>query len=105
MNKIRGLRDHAEFGQVLAQAGADLVVHGHEHQDLSEVLAGPQGDIPVRGIASGTYEHNKPDRTARYRIFEIRHGKIVSDFVRVWSRTEGRFDVESPGTERHESAI
>lgn len=90
-SKVRGLRDHAGFAQVIANAGADLVVHGHEHQDLHELLPGPTGDIPVRGIASGTYEHNRPDRTARYRIFEIANGKIASDSVRVWSRTEGRF--------------
>jgi 3',5'-cyclic AMP phosphodiesterase CpdA len=90
-NKIRGLRDHEGFAQVIATAGADLVVHGHEHQDLSEMLTGPHGDVPVRGIASGTYEHNRPDRTARYRIFEIANGKIARDSVRVWSRSEGRF--------------
>jgi len=91
-NKIRGLRDHAAFAQVISEVGADLIVHGHEHQDLHEMLAGPDGPIPVRGIASGTYHHNKPDRTARYRIFEIERGKIVSDYVRVWSRETGRFE-------------
>jgi 3',5'-cyclic AMP phosphodiesterase CpdA len=90
-NKIRGLRDHEGFAQVIATAGADLVVHGHEHQDLSEMLPGPHAEVPVRGIASGTYEHNRPDRTARYRIFEIANGKIARDSVRVWSRSEGRF--------------
>lgn len=91
-NKIRGLRDHGAFAQVIGEVGADLIVHGHEHQDLSEVLAGPDGPIPVRGIASGTYHHNKPDRIARYRVFEIERGKIVSDYVRVWSRETGRFE-------------
>jgi 3',5'-cyclic AMP phosphodiesterase CpdA len=105
-NKIRGLRDHAEFAEVLARAGADLVVHGHEHQDLSEILPGPSGaEIPVRGIASGTYHHNRPDRIARYRIFEIVGDKIVSDSVRVWSRDLGCFEPETQGTVRHESAI
>ena len=91
-NKIRGLRDHDAFAQVIAEVGADLIVHGHEHQDMSELLPGPDGPIPVRGIASGTYHHNKPDRIARYRVFEIDRGKIVSDYVRVWSRESGRFE-------------
>ncbi len=90
-NKIRGLRDHEGFAQVIAAAGAELIVHGHEHQDLSELLPGPSGEVPVRGVASGTYHHNRVDRIARYRIFEIRDGKIVSDSVRVWNRSEGRF--------------
>ncbi len=91
-NRIRGLRDHAEFARVMAAAGAELVVHGHEHRDMHETLAGPGGaTIPVRGIASGTYFHNKPDRTARYRIFDITNGAITNHHVRVWDPARGTF--------------
>jgi 3',5'-cyclic AMP phosphodiesterase CpdA len=85
-NLIRGLRDHAAFAGVISDAGAHLIVHGHEHRDMTCELVGPDGPVPVRGIASGTYCHNKPDRTARYRIYEIAEGKVVSDHVRVWDR-------------------
>jgi 3',5'-cyclic AMP phosphodiesterase CpdA len=97
LSKIRGLRDHAAFAEVIASAGADLIVHGHEHQDLTEMLAGPGGPVPVRGVASGTYHHghNRPDKIARYRVFEIVDGKIASDYVRVWSREHGRFETQS----------
>jgi 3',5'-cyclic AMP phosphodiesterase CpdA len=94
-SKIRGLRDHEAFAKVIAEVGADLIVHGHEHQDLREELAGPAGPIPVRGVASGTYHHNKPDRTGRYRVFEISSGKIVSDYVRVWNRETGSFEAQT----------
>jgi 3',5'-cyclic AMP phosphodiesterase CpdA len=94
-SKIRGLRDHASFAEVIAEVGADLIVHGHEHQDLTEELAGPAGPIPVRGVASGTYHHNRPDRIGRYRVFEIEGGKIVSDYVRVWNRETGVFEAQS----------
>ena len=99
-SRIRGLRDHHEFAQVIAEHGADLIVHGHEHQDLVEALPGPEGaSVPVRGVASGTYLHNKPERTARYRVFEIEGGKIQSDHVRVWDREKGVFEAQSnPGT-------
>lgn len=93
-NKIRGLRDYKEFAAVLADAGAELVVHGHEHRDMHEVIEGPHGPIPVRGIASGTYEHDKPHRTARYRVFEIERGRITSDHVRVWQRGDSCFAAE-----------
>jgi len=96
-NKIRGLRDHEAFARVIAAAGADLIVHGHEHRDMTEMLAGPAGDVPVRGVASGTYEHDKPHRTARYRVFEIERGAITSDHVRVWQRSNGIFAAD-PGT-------
>jgi 3',5'-cyclic AMP phosphodiesterase CpdA len=97
-NRIRGLRDHAAFAEVIAQAGAHLIVHGHEHRDMTEALAGPEGLVPVRGIASGTYFH-KPtqrDRIARYRIYELEGGQVVSDHVRVWDRQRRVFAAE-PG--------
>ena len=96
-NKIRGLRDYQEFAQVIGEVGADLIVHGHEHRDMVEAITGPSGPVPVRGIASGTYEHDKPHRTARYRVFEIERGRITSDHVRVWRRGDSRFEAE-PGT-------
>lgn len=95
-SRIRGLRDHLELAHVIAAHGAELVVHGHEHVDLVEALAGPNGSVPVRGIASGTYFHNKPERTARYRIFEIDGGAIRGDHVRVWDRDKGVFAREDP---------
>lgn len=105
MNKVRGLRDHAAFATVMADTGADLILHGHEHQDLSELLPGPGGHIPVRGIASGTYHHNRPDRIARYRVFEIRDGKFTRDYVRVWNRAEGVFREETRAETEAESGI
>jgi 3',5'-cyclic AMP phosphodiesterase CpdA len=98
-NRIRGLRDHAAFAEVIAQTGAHLIVHGHEHRDMTEALAGPTGPVPVRGIASGTYFH-KPkhsERIARYRIYELAGGSVVSDHVRVWDRQRRAF-VSNPRT-------
>jgi 3',5'-cyclic AMP phosphodiesterase CpdA len=93
-NRIRGLRDHAAFAAVIGEAGAHLIVHGHEHRDMTEALSGPRGDVPVRGIASGTFFDDRPrnaDRIARYRIFEIADGKVTSDHVRVWDRERRAF--------------
>ncbi|MBA3395449.1 MAG: metallophosphoesterase [Deltaproteobacteria bacterium] len=96
-SKIRGLRDHLAFAHVIAEAGADLIVHGHEHVDLVETLAGPEGvHVPVRGVASGTYFHNKPDRTARYRIYDMAGGQITGDHVRVWDPENRRFAPGEP---------
>ena len=90
-NAIRGLHDHEAFARVIGTCGADLIVHGHEHRDMTEQIAGPSGPVPVRGVASGTYEHDDPSRTARYRVYEISEGKIRSDHVRVWDREHGGF--------------
>ncbi|MCX5747593.1 MAG: metallophosphoesterase [Proteobacteria bacterium] len=96
-NRIRGLKDHAAFAEMIAEAGAELVVHGHEHRDMTETLAGPRGSsVTVRGVASGTYFHNKPDKTARYRIFDIAGGKITEVGVRVWDPAAHRFGPPTP---------
>jgi 3',5'-cyclic AMP phosphodiesterase CpdA len=94
-SRVRGLRDHAAFAEVIAEAGADLIVHGHEHRDMREELASTAGPVPVQGIASGTYHHNKPERIARYRVFNIVHGKITGHRVRVWNPGSGRFEDDS----------
>src|SRR3569623_509331 len=99
-SRIRGLHDHEAIAKVIAEGGDDLIVHGHEHRDMSEQLLGPSGPIPVRGVASGTYEHDLPERTARYRIYEIAGVHITSDHVRVWNRGDGRFEPQS-GTPQH----
>jgi len=95
-NRIRGLRDHAAFAEVIRAAGAELIVHGHEHRDLTETLAGPSGPVTVRGVASGTYFHNRPEKTARYRIFEIGPRRISEIGVRVWDREHHRFGPPTP---------
>lgn len=91
-SRIRGLRDHLAFAHVIAECGAELIVHGHEHRCMVETLGGPDGtEVSVRGVSSGTYFHNKIDRLARYRIYEIEGGRIVGDHVRVWDRDARKF--------------
>ena len=48
------LLDLAEFGEVIARKGAELVLHGHEHVQVDYELPGPTGPVPVHGVASGT---------------------------------------------------
>lgn len=75
-SRIRGLRDRARFADIIAETGAELVVHGHEHVDMTEHLTGPDGEtIAVRGIQSGTYEAGKPKLRARYRVYEVQEGQ------------------------------
>jgi len=96
---IRGLKDHEAFAAVLQAHGCDLVVHGHEHRDMTESLVGP-GDqpIPVRGVPSGTYDGVKRDRTARYRLFDVTAQGITELGDRMWDPAEHRFVPVQPGT-------
>jgi 3',5'-cyclic AMP phosphodiesterase CpdA len=98
---VRGLKDRARLAEVLAEAGAELVLHGHEHRDLTSSLAGPDGAIPVRGIQSGTYEAGRLDRRARYRILTIEpatdggRARVVDVALRVFDPGAGRFVAEA----------
>lgn len=98
-SRIRGLRDWQAFAETIAEAGCELVLHGHEHRDMHEVLRGPEGqEVPVLGVQSGTYYANKPERTARYRIIEICNGRITGQSLRVWHPTRRAFDHDSAKT-------
>jgi 3',5'-cyclic AMP phosphodiesterase CpdA len=100
-SRIRGLRDHQAFAAVLAEAGAELVIHGHEHVDVRESLPDSQGDgISVLGVPSGTYEAGKPHRTGRVRIIEIENGRIIGHHLRVWHRARRIFERDA-----HEPAM
>jgi 3',5'-cyclic AMP phosphodiesterase CpdA len=81
----RGLRDHAQVAEVIRRAGAELILHGHEHLDLTSALQGPVGPVPVRGIPSGTYDAPVERRRARYRIYEVRGRHVISERVRFWN--------------------
>jgi len=78
----RNLRDREAFAAVLARAGADLVLHGHDHQDERGELAGPGGKpIPIVGGGSASYAGGL-DRRARYNVFEI-EGTAITWTTRV----------------------
>jgi len=73
----RNLRDRAALAAVLARVGADLVLHGHDHQDEHTQLPGPGGKmIPIIGGGSASYTGGA-DRRSRYNLFEVEAGRIT----------------------------
>jgi 3',5'-cyclic AMP phosphodiesterase CpdA len=64
----RGLRDSRDFAGTLERHGADLVIHGHNHQMMSSVYAG----IAIEGVASASAAraqgHEPP---ARYNLIRV----------------------------------
>jgi 3',5'-cyclic AMP phosphodiesterase CpdA len=73
----RNLRDRAALAAVLERAGADLVLHGHDHEDQRAELDGPGGrKIPVIGGGSASYT-GAPERRSRYNLFELDAGRIT----------------------------
>lgn len=65
------------FRDVVAQSGAELVLHGHTHIESFEKIDGPDGSVPVIGVPSASHgisdsdadAHHKP--AARYNLFDI----------------------------------
>ena len=73
----RNLKDRAELAAVLERAGAELVVHGHDHRDESATLTGPGGGpIPVIGAGSASYAGG-PETRARYNVYEFEGARVT----------------------------
>lgn len=88
---LRGLDDAAEFEAVIARHGAELVLHGHNHQQSLHLLPSPRGATPVVGVASASARPDTHRPGAAYHLFEIaREGETL----RVGARARG-FDAES----------
>ena len=67
----RRLVDSADFRAVLAEVGADLVLHGHGHRTLRNEIEGPEGPIPVVGVRSAAHIEEPEARRAQYHLFGI----------------------------------
>jgi 3',5'-cyclic AMP phosphodiesterase CpdA len=70
---LRRLTDAKTLRDVLAEKGAELLIHGHDHRSALVWLDGPQGKkIPVVGVpsASAAAPHGDEDG-AGYHLFSI----------------------------------
>lgn len=104
-SRVRGLRDRHKLYKILEETGAELILHGHEHLDLSATLPGQGGDVPVRGIQSGSYDSGDGalHKRARYRIYEIADScdaestdsggrpTVISEELRLWQPSDKSF--------------
>ena len=76
VSKRKQLTDQADLRAVLAETGAELVVHGHAHEASLNTVPGPDGAIPVIGVGSASQihgaGHNQP---AGWRLFRISRGE------------------------------
>jgi 3',5'-cyclic AMP phosphodiesterase CpdA len=72
---LRRLIDGAELRGVLAAKGAELLIHGHDHQRALLWLDGPGKKIPAIGVpsASARAPHGDEDG-AGYHLFNIDGG-------------------------------
>ena len=65
------LLDDAALAEILAGAGAELVLHGHNHTDTLYFTPGPTHPIPIVGVPSGSAVGMPPKPSAQYHLFRI----------------------------------
>jgi 3',5'-cyclic AMP phosphodiesterase CpdA len=99
----RRLTDGRGLLAVLAQRGAELILHGHAHRTTIDQFGTAAGMTPVIGVAPASALDKAPGRGARYHLYHIgRHdgGWDVRILVRAYSAENGRFapddDVTAP---------
>ncbi|MES1157807.1 MAG: metallophosphoesterase [Haliangium ochraceum] len=84
------LKDRDALVAALARAGAELVLHGHDHADERASVPGPaNATIPIVGAGSASYA-GAADRRARYNIYEF-DGAAITLVTRAHDETTDTF--------------
>ncbi len=88
------LVDAAAFRRVIAESGAELVLHGHDHTFGHETVEGRDGPVPVLGIPSASAASSGRKPLAHYQLYSITRGGKgwdVEVMVRGYDPASGRF--------------
>ena len=89
----RNLTDARGFEKIIATEGAELIIHGHNHRQLVARIAGPQGPVPIVGVASASAVPGTHGHRAAYHLFELETG---ASGLRISGRARGLM----PGLDR-----
>ena len=81
------------FQKLVLRYGAELVIHGHSHLPSLFHIEGPEGPVPVVGVAAAGQAPGGRKPAAQWNLFEI-DGKPQNWTVRLTRR--GLADVSSP---------
>lgn len=66
------LTDAAEFRDIIARHGAELILRGHDHEHALEWLAGPDGTrVPAIGVPSASVIYAGRHAPAAYNLYRI----------------------------------
>jgi 3',5'-cyclic AMP phosphodiesterase CpdA len=70
-SRFKHLTDTAAFQAMIRKAGCEVVLHGHNHRSEVARIDGPQGPIPVLGVASASAAPDSKYSRARYHLLRI----------------------------------
>jgi 3',5'-cyclic AMP phosphodiesterase CpdA len=68
------LLDAPDLLKVIADRGAELIVHGHDHMHALEWLDGPQRRVPAIGVPSASALSDVTRKSAAYNLYRIGGG-------------------------------
>ena len=68
---LRGLDDARAFEDVIAEAGAELILHGHTHRAMAHALPTPTGFAPVLGAPSASSRAPDAVHRACYYVIDL----------------------------------
>ena len=89
-----GLKGHKLFREVIAEHGAELILHGHTHRSSIHSIPGNKGEVPVVGVAAASAAQGGTlDDPARYNLFRIERAGDG------WTCTMREFGFQRLGTE------
>jgi 3',5'-cyclic AMP phosphodiesterase CpdA len=70
----RGLVDAHGFAAAIRRAGAELIIHGHNHRHCLSRMETPKGLAPVVGVPSASVVRGAGHQRAGYHLFEVTGG-------------------------------
>ena len=71
---MKRLIDGPMFRAIVAEHGAELVLHGHNHEQQLMWLDGPRGRIPAVGVPSASAIVSDHDEPAAYNLYGVDGG-------------------------------
>ena len=102
-SKRRGLIDAPQLSQLLGEAGAELIIHGHNHRSEMHWLDHGQARIPTIGVPSGTMSGTiYPAEWNQYTVTRVAGRWHTEISVRRWNAAKQSF--QPAGTSEIESA-
>jgi len=98
----RELRDAVALRSVLRRAGAELVIHGHNHRTLLTEIDGRNDAIPVVGVRSASDIGRESHKRAQYHIYAFERNREpghprfrIALRIRGYDPVSGRFRAEA----------
>lgn len=67
----RGLTDSQAFMALIAEHGAELILHGHNHRFSRHLVDSRTGPVPIIGVASASAVPGTPHHQAEYNLIRI----------------------------------